>query len=287
MSVQHGTQNLFNRNHDQNGKSEIAGAQKPQAAAMLGLMARPAKAIRSLSTTAPTNKNYLTQRLLFLTDYGCGDIPDDFGQLGLESERIEAISHDPGVIALIERVRTRLGGRFWKPATSRLLIDLNREPDHPGIVPDSWDGVPIPGNLHLTAAEVQQRLDAYYHPYHDSIAAEIDTIGSRTKGAIIVSVRSFAPQQGSQMRPWHIGVMYNKDDRLARPALDWLRRQPGLTVGDNEPLTGKVSNYTINRHAEARNLAYLSLQVRSTLLRTDKAIDDWAGLIAEMIREVA
>jgi 8-oxo-dGTP pyrophosphatase MutT (NUDIX family) len=69
--------------------------------------------------------------------------------------------------------------------------------------------------------------------------------------ALILSLHSFTPQLASdpqQMRPWHVGVLYNEDDRAARVAIPLLEAE-GLMVGDQEPYSGRLLNATMNRHA--------------------------------------
>src|SRR3546814_18532001 len=82
--------------------------------------------------------------------------------------------------------------------------------------------------------------------------------------SLIVSVHSFTPQletRPDDVRPWQIGVLYNGDDRAARIAIPLLQAQ-GWHVGDNEPYSGQVLNYTMNRHAADTHIAYLGLQLR-------------------------
>ena len=53
---------------------------------------------------------------------------------------------------------------------SRLVIDPNRGEDDPTLVMRLYDGSLIPANRTVDRAEVQRRLDAYYRPYHNTLA---------------------------------------------------------------------------------------------------------------------
>ena len=54
---------------------------------------------------------------------------------------------------------------------------------------------------------------------------------------VYVAIHSFTQQlRGREKRPWHIGVLYGKDERFALPLLERLRRETDLCVGENEPL---------------------------------------------------
>jgi predicted N-formylglutamate amidohydrolase len=87
--------------------------------------------------------------------------------------------------------------------------------------------------------------------------------------ALILSLHSFTPRLSSdpaQARPWHVGVLYNQDERAARLALDWLAQEPGLCVGDQQPYSGRLLNATMNRHAEAHGRPYVGLELRQDLI---------------------
>lgn len=230
-------------------------------------------------------KDALAQRLLFVADHASNHIPEGYRNLGVSPERLrEHIAWDIGAADVARAVRNRVGGRFWQATVSRLLIDLNRDPDHPGLIPETSDGVLITGNVGLSSIERQRRLDLYFHPYHEGLAAEIDAVAeSHPKGAVLVSIHSFTPSMNGQERPWHVGILYNQDERLARPAIEWLRRQPGLIVGDNEPYSGRVLNYTMDRHAEARGLPYLSVEIRQDLISNAKGVEEWGERLAALL----
>ena len=63
--------------------------------------------------------------------------------------------------------------------------------------------------------------------------------------------------------------------------------KPGLVVGDQQPYSGKLLNATMNRHAEARGLPYLGIEVRQDRIDTPEAQERWGDLIAEVAARVA
>jgi predicted N-formylglutamate amidohydrolase len=81
-------------------------------------------------------------------------------------------------------------------------------------------------------------------------------------------------------RPWQIGVLHDGGDaRFAHALLDELRRDPTLTVGDNEPYRMDEIDYTIPRHAYPAGCGYAEIEIRQDLLATDEQIDGWAALL--------
>ncbi|MFX7731992.1 N-formylglutamate amidohydrolase, partial [Acinetobacter baumannii] len=72
---------------------------------------------------------------------------------------------------------------------------------------------------------------------------------------LIIAIHSFTPalETGSAPRPWEIGILYNRDTRAARLAIDALEAA-GIITGDNEPYSGRHLNTTLNRHGEANGI---------------------------------
>ena len=70
------------------------------------------------------------------------------------------------------------------------------------------------------------------------------------------------------------------DDREARIDTDRLFGEQGLTVGDNEPYSGRQLNATMDRHAEANGIPYLTIEMRQDLIarRSQQAV--WADRVA-------
>ena len=107
--------------------------------------------------------------------------------------------------------------------------------------------------------------------------------------ALILSLHSFTPRLASdpgQQRPWHVGVLYNEDDRAARIAIPWLEGE-GLIVGDQQPYSGRLLNATMNRHAEADGRPYLGIEIRQDLIREEAGQAEWAERLRRLCRIVA
>ena len=199
--------------------------------------------------------------ILLIADHAANAVPADIN-LGIATALPDNhIAVDIGVAEVAERLVAAgavdgavLGG------VSRLVIDLNREADHPGLIPANSDGHTIPGNADLPNAEREARLVRFFHPYH----ARIDAVIAAAPPAMILSLHSFTPRLASrpeEARPWDIGVLYNEDERLAAAAIALLSAD-GWHVGDQLPYSGKLLNATMNRHAEARGIPYVGIEMR-------------------------
>ena len=60
----------------------------------------------------------------------------------------------------------------------------------------------------------------------------------------------------------------------------------GLTVGDNQPYSGREFNATMDRHAEAQGRPYCAIEIRNDLIADAAGQARWAALVAEVAREV-
>lgn len=221
-------------------------------------------------------------RVALVADHASNHVPDGI-DLGIEPALLmDHIAWDIGTDPLTRRLAARLGAPAVIAGVSRLVIDLNRELDAHGLIPATSDGHDIRANQRLTADERQRRIAVYHAPYHAAVERMIDLC----RPALLVGIHSFTPQLSSRpdhARPWPVGILYNGDARAARPAIDWLSGQ-GLNVGDNEPYSGRLLNYTMNRHAEARGLPYLGIEIRQDELADTCRVEEWVDRLAGTIR---
>jgi predicted N-formylglutamate amidohydrolase len=220
-----------------------------------------------------SDQNQASSGLLFLCDHASNALPPGLGTLGLARGLFAThIGYDIGAAA----VTRALAGAYGAPAVlgrwSRLLIDLNRGADDPTIVMKLSDGSIIPANRDADAAEVARRIGAYHAPYHAAISAELDRIGP---GAVIFSMHSFTPSWKWVPRPWEVGILYDRDERLAAPLMARLA-EAGFTVGDNEPYTGALEGDTLYRHGTLRGLPHVLIEMRQDLIGTDEAAQAFA-----------
>lgn len=220
--------------------------------------------------------------VLLVADHASNVVPPDV-DLGIDPRLLDDhIAVDIGAGEVTRAVAAALGAPALLGGVSRLVIDLNREPEAGGLIPAESDGHRIPGNAGLLESERDRRLDLYHHPYHSRVEALIDT----HRPALLVSIHSFTPQLATRpdvARPWPVGLLYNHDDRAARIAIAMLQGQ-GIRVGDNEPYSGRELNYTMDRHAESRGLPYLGFELRQDEIGTDAGVVRWAGIVAATIR---
>lgn len=226
---------------------------------------------------------------VFACDHASNAVPAALAGLGLdEAARHRHIAWDIGAANLT----LALAARFAAPAVlagySRLFIDCNRRLDDPTSVVEVSDGQVVPGNQGLSPLERRARADLAFHPYHEALAGQLAALRARGRTPIVVAVHSFTPVMGGRARPWHIGILWDQDGRIAVPLLAALRAEPGIVVGDNEPYSGRhPADYTIDRHAEAAGLPHACLELRQDEIDTPAGVAAWARRVGDALAAAA
>ena len=213
-------------------------------------------------------------------------IPRGLGTLGLTAPDLDThIAWDIGIGGVSQHLAAHLEAFYIAQVYSRLVIDCNRPLSASSSIAQQSEYTVIPGNAHLTSAEAEARALAIFHPYHDRIESELirrERAGQRT---IFIAMHSFTPRYKGFDRPWHCGVLYNRDARLAVPLLDLLRRE-GLEVGDNQPyFVSDDTDYAIPRYGEGRGNLCIELEIRQDLIATDTQQARWGELVGRVLSQ--
>jgi predicted N-formylglutamate amidohydrolase len=226
--------------------------------------------------------------VLILCDHASNAVPPDLGDLGLPAEQFERhIAYDIGAAAVTRSLARRLEAPAILTRFSRLIIDPNRGRDDPTLVMRLSDGAVVPGNAQVDEAEVAARIARFYDPYDSAITAAIERAMRAGHPPVIVTVHSFTPIWRGWPRPWHVGILWDADERFARPLLDGLSAEPGLVVGDNEPYDGALAGDTVDRHATVRGLANALIEIRQDLIASDEGAEEWAERFARLLKPLA
>ncbi|HEX7777247.1 MAG TPA: N-formylglutamate amidohydrolase [Parvibaculum sp.] len=229
---------------------------------------------------------------LVVCDHASNALPPGYGSLGLAAAEFERhIAYDIGAAGVSRRLAGRLGCPAILARFSRLLIDLNRGADDPTLVMKLSDGAIIPANRDVdpfqNAAEFKRRLTAFHEPYHAAVAAAIARAQAAGAVPAILSIHSFTPVWKGRARPWHAGILWDRDDRLPVPLLQALRAKTGLVVGDNEPYSGELKGDCLYRHGTANGLPHVLIELRQDLISDERGQAEWADRIAALVPPIA
>jgi predicted N-formylglutamate amidohydrolase len=224
---------------------------------------------------------------LLIADHAGNRVPRALSMLGLGQADLDRhIGIDIGILGVGAELSRLLDATLIHQPYSRLVIDCNRLPDRPDAMAPVSDGTRVPGNAALDDAARSARVAAIFTPYHDRIAAEIDRRHAEGRPAVLISLHSFTPRHGDYPapRPWHVGVLWNRDDRLAQALMAVLRDEYGLVVGQNEPYgVSDLNDYAIPVHAEPRGLIHVELEIRQDLIGAAEGQGEWAARLARAL----
>ncbi|MBT8046808.1 MAG: hypothetical protein HKN57_13845 [Xanthomonadales bacterium] len=235
-----------------------------------------------------TYNEHATAPVLLVADHASRHIPAELKQLGLADWVMEKhVAWDIGSDQLAQFLSDELNAPLILAGFSRLIIDPNRNPDSRSAIVEISDGIAIPGNMDLNRDQKTQRLESFFEPYHDRIAQRLASFSAQGVVPAMISVHTCSPVFDRVVRPWHIGVMWDKDPRIPVPFMQRLLEMDGICIGDNEPYSGRhPHDFTIDHHAEAAGLPHVGIEVRQDLVTDTAGARKWAGILAEGLRGI-
>jgi len=219
--------------------------------------------------------------ILLICDHASRRVPCRLRDLGLdERELSRPIGWDIGAADVTRNMALQLNAPALLAGYSRLVVDCNRHLHDPTSMRPVSDGTPIPGNATLSPADRQARSDALYQPYHRAIAQRLDDFVGRSITPALLSIHSCTPEMAGQFRPWHIGICWEADRRIAGPVMAALGRAPDVVVGDNQPYNlDLLEDYSVPVHAIRRGLPHLQVEFRQDLIATSAGARRWAEIL--------
>ena len=226
--------------------------------------------------------------MLFVSDHSGRAIPGHMQQLGLADWVLEQhVAWDIGSGDVARCLAERFDATLISANYSRLVIDTNRPPHDPTLCIRLSEGIAIPGNMDLRDDDIAARRAAFFEPYHKAIDAHLDALSQRGFTPAIIAIHSCTPVFDRVVRPWHVGVLWDKDPRIAEPLLEHFNAMPDVCVGDNEPYSGKdPHDYTMDHHGEGRRLPHVSIEVRQDLIDTPEGAAHWAERLGDALVDI-
>jgi predicted N-formylglutamate amidohydrolase len=224
---------------------------------------------------------------VIVVDHASARIPQRLGSLGLPTAELQRhIAWDIGALEVASRMAEALDAHVIAQNYSRLVIDCNRDPKVKTSIPIISESSEIPGNLHLGEAQILARRSEIFEPYHRRISELLDARLAAGRPTILVAQHSMTNIYNGVRREMHAAILYNRDRRFAGLMLQMLRRDAALIIGDNEPyFVSDATDYTIPRHAEARALPHVEIEIRQDLIGDAAGQHEWAARISKALQE--
>ena len=173
--------------------------------------------------------------IFLICDHASNLIPSKYANLGVGAiHRRDHVAWDIGAADVTRVLSEELAAPAVLGATSRLVVDFNRQPDAADVIPALSHGVRIPGNENLGDEERESRFRRYYRPYHETI----DRLLAASPAALLLSVHSFSHDLDRARRDFDVGVLFDEHEALARSFAERLTAA-GLDTRLNEPYSGR------------------------------------------------
>jgi predicted N-formylglutamate amidohydrolase len=205
--------------------------------------------------------------------------------LGLGPAELERhIAWDIGVRGVCRLMGDALGAVVIGQNYSRLAIDCNRMPGSETSIVEVSERTTVPGNIGLGKTQIEARIREIFQPYHDRIEKELERRRHAGLATVLIAMHSFTPVFKGESRAMQVGVLYNRDARLATIMLDLLRAEGDLVVGDNAPYAvSDVTDYGVPVHAEKRGLSHVEIEIRQDLIADEPGQAEWAARFARLL----
>ncbi len=223
---------------------------------------------------------------VIVCDHASNAVPRSLDDLGLKDDTLTRhIAFDIGAAGVAARLSESLDMPAVLAGYSRLVIDLNRPVDDFTCIREISDGVVIPGNRRLSDQARRLRESALHDAYHAELTRTIAAKRRHVDAPAIISVHSCTDQMRGRKRPWHIGVLFNKDDRLSASVIRLLRAQnPDLTIGENQPYSGlDAYGFTIETHALPAGLPNVLFEVRQDMIADPAGQSRFAEILSRAL----
>ena len=225
--------------------------------------------------------------LILLCDHASNAVPAEYGDLGIAPAQFARhIAYDIGARDLTLGLAARLNAPAVLSRFSRLLIDPNRGLDDPTLIMRISDGAAVPGNRSVDEAERQRRIARFHAPYHRAVADAIRATQGQGFTPLIVSIHSFTPVWRGWPRPWHVGILWDRDEAVATAMIRGFAAQGDLVVGDNEPYHGALEGDTLNTHGTVPGLPHALIEVRQDLIAAKTGVEDWVERVVRVIEPI-
>lgn len=223
---------------------------------------------------------------VLLCEHASAYIPKRYAGLGLGPEAREShAAWDPGARALAVLLSGDLGAPLIAGRVSRLVYDCNRPPEAPSAMPERSEIFDIPGNVGLSEAQREERIETVYLPFSSAVIGHVAARKALHPVFALITVHSFSPLWFGTPREVEIGLLHDADSRLADAMMAQAKLVPHRVIRRNEPYgpqDGVTHSLTIYGGAQA--LPNVMIEVRNDLLTTP---EDRAAVAADLMTLLA
>jgi len=226
--------------------------------------------------------------VVLICEHAGKTMPKSLGSLGLSPEDLTRhIAWDIGAEAVARGLSQALDAPLVLQRYSRLVYDCNRPPESPDAMPMVSETTRIPGNEHLSPEARLQRIRSIYRPFHDRVARLLDERAAQGVASLFITIHSFTPVYKGVKRLLDLGVLYDRDTRLADKLMLSFARMKDISVKRNEPYGPEDGVcHTLNLHAGLRGMPYAMLEIRNDLISHAAGQAQWVERLAAILDQI-
>lgn len=225
--------------------------------------------------------------VVLICEHAGNVIPKSLGSLGLPPEDLTRhIAWDIGAEAVARGLSQALDAPLVLQRYSRLVYDCNRPPESPDAMPALSETTRIAANENLTSEARFQRIRSIYRPFHDAVSQLLDRRAAQGAASLLVTMHSFTPTYKGKRRHLDLGVLHDRDARLADLVLGLCARLKDVVVKRNEPYGPEDGVcHTLNLHGGARGLYHVMLEIRNDLISHEAGQAQWTAWLATILEQ--
>lgn len=182
--------------------------------------------------------------LLLSCEHGGNRVPVRWRNLfsGAETVLETHRGYDLGIGPFARWLARELGAPLQLAEVTRLLVELNRSPGHPGLFSEF--------SRKLGPDQREALLEQHYHPYRKAMVDRIDQVLTARGRVCHLSLHSFTPVLKGEERNADVGLLY---DPLRRLEMEFCRywqtqivsRGEGWRVRRNYPYRGIMDSFVV------------------------------------------
>ncbi len=217
--------------------------------------------------------------LLFVCEHASRHIPQRYENLGLDARAAAShIAWDIGALDLAKDLARRFEASLCAAQVSRLVYDLNRPPEASAAITPRSEYQDVPGNQNLSHEAREERIQSVYVPWQAALSDAIRQSGAR----VLITVHSFTPTFLGDRRETTVGIVHDRDSRLADAVLEEAEQQ-GREWARNDPYGPEDGvTHTLKIASEA-GLLTVMIEVRNDLLATPVDVASQGAALARTL----
>ena len=190
---------------------------------------------------------------------------------------------DRGALELAKGLAVKINAPLFASATSRLFVDLNRSLHHRHLFSEF--------TRHCDPELKKTILENYYYPYRTKLEDEIRKILARGRTVIHLSVHSFTPKLGKELRRADVGLLYDPQRQgerdLCRKLQGILKKTSAhLSVRRNYPYRGTADGFTTYLRKKYDGSKYIGIEIEINQKHANANRAHWNTLRKQIINAV-